>query len=386
MGETVTYSLCQEEESSNKYYEDISFFTNQVIDKVCKSTSIHTKEFRGFIHQNKIECLRSNIEYALELLVLGLLWKVYINKSITLKKIPKSILIKLSKLREKNDIKRTADFCRGILATIFLNKEYKNSIDLTLKNFRKLIDWLSATGEFNQEVKRLKLWVEYLSNKSEKEITDVIQIAINLGEWFEIESDEKLGDYTINVKKFHDKIYDSHKWREDYIYCGRKRVEYHLNMVGAEIMNRCYRKEFLNTKEKRLLIPVCMRLNSNVKCNSIKTKYGYVCKNCTKSCQVNKYTELGQKYDFKVYIIPHESAAFTKEMVDVEDVGIIGVACVLNLISGGWKAKNFGFIPQCIVLDYCGCKNHWHEKGIVTDINVDRLLYTIGIKDTLTYN
>ncbi|WLD29947.1 MULTISPECIES: DUF116 domain-containing protein [unclassified Clostridioides] len=73
-------------------------------------------------------------------------------------------------------------------------------------------------------------------------------------------------------------------------------------------------------------------------------------------------------------------------MVDVEDVGIIGVACVLNLISGGWKVKNFGFVPQCVVLDYCGCKNHWHEKGIVTDINVDRLLYTIGIKDTLTYN
>nr|WP_271642337.1 hypothetical protein [Clostridioides difficile] len=34
----------------------------------------------------------------------------------------------------------------------------------------------------------------------------------------------------------------------------------------------------------------------------------------------------------------------------------------------------------------CGYKNHWYEKGIVKDINVDRLLYTIGIKDTLIYN
>ncbi|WP_227839118.1 hypothetical protein [Clostridioides sp. ZZV15-6388] len=140
MREIVTYSLCEREESSNKYYKDVSLFTNQVIDKVSKSTGIYTEEFRAFIYQNEIECVRSNIEYVLELLVLGLLWKIYINKSITLKKIPKSMLIKLSKLREKNNLKRTADFCRGILATIFLNKEYRNNIDLTLKNFRKLID------------------------------------------------------------------------------------------------------------------------------------------------------------------------------------------------------------------------------------------------------
>lgn len=60
MGEIVTYSLYQEEENSNKYYEDISLFTNQVMDKICKSTGIYTEELREFIHQNKIEYVRSN--------------------------------------------------------------------------------------------------------------------------------------------------------------------------------------------------------------------------------------------------------------------------------------------------------------------------------------
>ena len=60
-------------------------------------------------------------------------------------------------------------------------------------------------------------------------------------------------------------------------------------------------------------------------------------------------------------------------------IGIIGVACVLNLISGGLKAKNF--VPQCVFLDYCGCKDHWHDKGIITDINMSYLLYSLGIEE-----
>ncbi|WP_278244952.1 hypothetical protein [[Clostridium] dakarense] len=54
---------------------------------------------------------------------------------------------------------------------------------------------------------------------------------------------------------------------------------------------------------------------------------------------------------------------------------------MLNLISGGLKAKSLGYIPQCVVLDYCGCKSHWHTDGITTDINIKRLLYTIGVNN-----
>lgn len=379
MGKIITYSLCKYADKSDKYYEDVSIFTDEVIGEICISTDIWVTDFQDFIVKNNIEDLRSNIEYSLELLTLGVLWRTYINKAILLKQIPKTILIKLSKLREKNSIKKSADFFRGIIGTLFLYKEDNKNIDFTLNNLTKLIHWLSATGEFKQEVKRLKRWEDYLSNKSEKEINTIILASVNLGQWFEIKSEETLGDYTKNVDKFHNEAYKKHKWKEDYVYCGRKRVEYHLNMVGAEIMNRAYRKDFLKTKEKRLLLPACMRLNSDDNCKAIKTEEGYLCTNCSKSCKVRQYTELGARYNFKVYIIPHESSAFTKEKPEKGYIGIIGVACVLNLISGGLKAKDLGFIPQCVLLDYCGCKNHWHKNGIATDINIDRLLYTVGV-------
>ena len=164
------------------------------------------------------------------------------------------------------------------------------------------------------------------------------------------------------------------------MFCNRKEVEYHLNMVGAEIMNNAYREEFLKTKEKRLLLPACMRLKDEYNCKAIKTDEGYICANCNKNCHVNKYDELGKTYGFKTYIIPHESSISIKKKFNYGDIGIIGVACILNLISGGLKAKNIGFIPQCVYLDYCGCKLHWDQAGIITDINLNKLLYTIGVE------
>lgn len=380
MKEIITYSLYKNDINSDEYYENISIFTDKVIDEICIHTHTCMKDFKNFIAKNSMDEVMSDIEYYLELLTLGVLWEIYINKAITLNKVPKIILIKLYKLRNFKGIKKGTDYFRGILETLFLNKESNENIDLTLDNLIKLIDWLSATGEFNQEVKRLKIWSNYLSTKSEEEVSNTIQVLTNLAKWFEIKSEEYLSIYTENVNKFHERTYKSYKFREDYIYCGRKRVEYHLNMVGAEMMNRDYREEFLKTKEKRLLLPACIRLNYDYNCKAIKIKDGYLCKNCSKSCKVNQYTKLGEKYNFKVYIIPHESSSFKKEKIETGHIGIIGVACVLNLISGGLKAKNLGFVPQCVLLDYCGCKSHWHKEGIVTDMNTNRLLYTVGVK------
>ena len=190
MREIITYSLCKYDEKSDKYYEEVSIFTDEVIGEICDSTNIWVKDFQDFIVKNHIEDLRSNIEYSLELLILGVLWRNYINKAIILNKIPKIILIKLSKLREKNSIKKTADFFRGILGTLFLDREDNKNIDFTLDSLIKLIHWLSATGEFKQEVERLKIWENYLSNKSEKEIYNIISASGNLAQWFEIKSEE----------------------------------------------------------------------------------------------------------------------------------------------------------------------------------------------------
>ena len=376
MGDIITYSLKPMDKTSDRYYKVVETFTDEVIEKINRVTKVSVKDFQAFILKSEKEVLRSKEEYAFEILVLGVLWKIYTDKALTLKEVPKAFLTKLTTLREKNSVlKKVVDLIKGFSGELWLLKEKNNieNIDKTIGNMEKLLDWLMATGEFKQEVKRLKQWKEYLANKPIEDAPKVISIAVDLADWFERRSKANLGYFTENVDEFLKEDYRKHKWKEDNVYCGRKRIEYHLNMVGAEIMNRAFRDDFLKTEEKRLLLPVCMRLHSTRDCKAVRSKAGYICAGCSEKCKVNHLAKIVRDYGVKVLIIPHESAAFTKEKIEGNRIGIIGVACVLNLISGGWKAKDFGFVPQCVLLDYCGCKNHWNGEGLVTEINLSKL-------------
>lgn len=375
----ITYSLYEKNYNSNLFYNRLSNFTDDIkkdIDYFCGN---YIKDFMNYLDKNHIEVTRTKAEYYLEILMIGVLWKSYINRAINLRIIPKNILIILSYLRKYKSLKKSVDKNRSIMETMFLNKEDDKIIEINKNNFEKLIGYLMATGDFNEEIKRLKSWEKYLKNKREDEVRKIISSAIELEEIFENKSKIELGIYTKKVNDFLHIADEKYKYREDFIVCRKREVEYHLNMVGAEIMNNSYREQFLKSKEKRLLLPSCMRLKDQENCKATKTEEGYVCAHCTTSCNINKYDKLGKEYNFKVYIIPHESNITIKKKFQYGEVGIIGVACILNLISGGLKAKSLGFVPQCVFLDYCGCKSHWDESGIITNFNEDKLLYTLGI-------
>lgn len=379
MGKISTYSLNNGNENSDKYYKDISKFADKIIVEMENHIGVEVAYFKGFIKENNIEALRSDLEYSLELLIIGILWRTYINKAIRLRKIPQSVMIKLTKLRGNHNIKKPVDFTRGVLGTLFLDKEKNIKVKINLENFIKLLDWLEATGEFKHEVKRLRLWEKYFYNKSEKNIREILEKVLVLEENFELESNRYLQEYTKHLEKFHREVYKEYKWKEDYIFCGRKRVEYHMNMVGAEILNRAYREDYLKTQKRLVLLPACMRLNPKI-CKAVKTSMGYACARCSEGCKINKYSKLGERENFKVYIIHHQSEALKKKDIKEGTIGIIGVTCVLNLIEGGLNAKELGFVPQCVLLDYCGCKEHWNKDGFVTDINEKKFLEIEGYK------
>lgn len=384
--DVITYSLRDNEDSSDGYYYDVSIFTDEVLN-IFESWT-HSIVEKYMLNQNKNisgDCF-SKEEYSFELLTLGTLWQIYSGDANGLEEVPRQLLIGLTKLRkEGGTLKPEIDFIRGILATIFLSPDlYDNTfiLDPKLEHMEKLIYWLSAIGEFNQEVKRLSKWQDYLKALPQKEISDILTTAITMASWFQVCSEEALGKYTQNVENYLNELRPDRYWHEDVIFCGRRRVEYHLNMVGAEIMNRAYKKEFGRTGKKVVLIPACMRILSDSKCKADTTQNGFHCTGCTKQCSVNQLTILGVEYGFDVVIVPHESSissARTDKSFINKDIGVVGVACVLNLISGGWMLKEMGIPSQCVLLDYCGCKNHWSIEGFPTQININQLKNVLGI-------
>jgi uncharacterized protein len=139
-------------------------------------------------------------------------------------------------------------------------------------------------------------------------------------------------------------------------------------------MNLTFRSEFEKRPHKAVLIPGCMRYHQDNKCQAIEENLGLKCSMCQNKCPAALITKKGLEKNFEVYLISHESSAFSQSTTeDRNELGIVGVACVSNLISGGWKSDSMGIPAQCVVLNYVGCQNHWHEEGFPTEINHSEL-------------
>ncbi len=375
--DTVTYSLRGNRDDSENYYLQVAVFTDRVLEKAKNLFEADTVLFnRQFFYDNPL----STDEGILELLILGVYWRTYMASATALGRFEGKLLSGVSKLRENNHKARWAvDPLKGFLTAVLLyrNKKTVPAPRYNIENFNRLILWLEASGEFRQEVIRLKKWLEHIKKLSHERASRVIASAVALAKWFEVQSMAALGIYTQNVEKYLKASWPEHHWKEDMVFCGQKRIEYHLNMVGAEIMNRVYREDFLKKKQKILLLPTCMRRPAGDKCHAVLRGKGFNCTGCSPDCPVRNITEFGKNNGLQVRMVPHESSIAstqTDESLFNEESGVIGVSCALNLISGGWMLKEKGVPAQCVLLDYCGCKKHWDKEGIVTNINQEQLL------------
>lgn len=383
---TITYSLIENNGESNAFYRELSAFADEVLAEMKSLTGSIVDGYISFRKNHGTARLCSREEDGFELLVLGTLWKVYSGDSNELEEVPKQLLTGLSKLRSQGcTLKPGVDFIRGILSTMFLSPDLYDHLyvlDVSMKHLDKLLDWLEATGEFWHEVARMREWEKYLMTLPDSSAQDILATSITLAAWFEGRSAEVLGRYTQNVDRYLNELRPERYWREDVIFCGRRRVEYHLNMLGAEIMNRAFRERFLNATQKAVLIPACMRLLPDDECKGRMDESGFHCMGCTAECNVFRLTKMGQEHGFRVEVVSHESSISknrTEHSAFNSDTGIVGVACVLNLISGGWLLDSMGIPAQCVLLDYCGCRNHWSREGIPTGINLEQLKRVLGI-------
>ena len=80
--------------------------------------------------------------------------------------------------------------------------------------------------------------------------------------------------------------------------------------------------------------------------------------------------------------MPHELSVFSNGTIRPDKdvaVGVVGVSCPLTNPTGGWETKALGIPAQGVLLDYCGCRYHWHRQGIPTDLNIGQLLRVLDV-------
>lgn len=367
----VTYNLKIEDSNSDIYYEKISRISTRIKELILKSGNIYLEDFIRYIRENSIEALRTKDEYAIEFIMIGVMLSEYGQYGYILTKGLSGVFNFLNKLREKPQYKESVDKIKGYLnSNILYKKRNKN-----LNDIKRLVYWMNETGDFKEEVYRLKVWVKFLEKNDRGYRENLIKKTLSITQSMNNICDKSLKSYLESLDEFLNCAEERYRNREDLIYCTKGKLQYYFNMVSAEIMNEVYHEKFSKCEEKKIFVPSCMRQTEKI-CMAASGELGYECRQCNNSCNVNCLKRLVKNKDIEIAIIPHETS-INKLKIE-RKIGIIGIACITNLISGGWKALRLGFIPQCVILDYCGCGKHWIlDGGQMTAINSVYLLKLI---------
>jgi uncharacterized protein len=375
----LTYSLRGAGRSSNRYYRDVAILADEMLHLRKSTIDAMLERYMEWIVTEERETLRSELEYSHDILTLGVMWRLYGGRAQHVPLAVASALCGMYRFRRRYPkMKPWIDPLRGTLASRFLSGN-----DATDRGestpcpyaLRKLLLWMDATGEYREEVRRLDHVIDYLSGLDSYEREWYLENAIRYADEFFDRATQRLGEYTAWVEDWRRQSAPTHRNREDYILCDRKREEYHLNMLGAELLNRSFVRQYRETGTRAVLLPACMRGENAAHCKARKEGLDMICTGCTKDCRINEISTQASKQGASVHIIPHSSdfTRWLRTWAEGRDIGVVGVACVLHLITGGLELRDLGIPAQCVLLDQCGCTQHWDPEGRQTDVNEAKL-------------
>ena len=376
----LVYDLRSNEGSSDDFYTDVGRFSDKLLAEIDWRAGDVLDGYTRHVQKFLREAGRSRGEYAIELLTLGFSLRQYGGAA---ESTPGWVVVlarELFWLRRRSTImKPLADLLRAAITRFSLVPGIRHKATArwnALDSLPRLIEWLQAAGEFEQEAVRLNNWKSFLCTLPRAEAERCTETAMELFDWFQREAERALGSYTRGVSDFLAGEYTRRGCREDQVFCGKEPAEYHLSMVAAEIMNRGLRPEFEQTSQRVVLVPGCMRGALARNCQARESGIDITCAACNPVCAVNRITRRMQRLGAKVYLVPHSTgfSRWLERWQSAPEVGVTAVACMLNILPGGYEMRARGIASQCVPLDYPGCRKHWRREVIATGMNEERLV------------
>lgn len=154
--------------------------------------------------------------------------------------------------------------------------------------------------------------------------------------------------------------------------------QYHLYMLEIELVNQLNVQVFRRCDVTLAFLPHCLR-DLAADCRSTRRGVDYVCKGCSKSCTINAVTRLLRRHGVKPYIwrTANLRSLFTKLRKDGKSVGVLGIACIPELVRGMRMCSRAGIPVVGIPLDANRCARWWGEFYPNT-VNVKQLENLLG--------
>ena len=138
--------------------------------------------------------------------------------------------------------------------------------------------------------------------------------------------------------------------------------QYHLAMAEIELVNRIYAQKFRSCSKKYAFLPHCLR-DLGAECRSAQRDIDYVCKGCSESCNVNHASKILRLHEVKPYIwmTADLSALFRKVKKEGNSMGVLGIACVPELVRGMRMCLKHDVPVVGVPLDANRCARWWGE-------------------------
>lgn len=371
MNNAPTYTLRPSGAPPDHYLRNVAGLADEVL---AAGTELHpiVDSYGAWIEETGREPRRTEAEYLLEALTLGVLWRAR-GTDATQRDGASFAFVDALAARRRAGGARVRDGSTSVILSIDAPFE-PGSPSPTLRDLDRLLTWLLASGEYDDEVARLEGWEEFLRadpSSAEATLEELVAFAIAFEAWAEY----ALGVFTAGVERFFRDGLPRRRWREDTIQCARRRVEYHLNMVGAEILNRAWREAFVRCERHVVVMPGCMRSRAGAECAAARTALDLRCTGCTKGCAVLTATRVAERAGAEAVAVVHGSdfSSFLRSpALRGGIVGIVGVACAPGLLGAGWRAYAAGLPAQCVLLESSGCE-HWRDAARPTSLDVREL-------------
>jgi hypothetical protein len=138
--------------------------------------------------------------------------------------------------------------------------------------------------------------------------------------------------------------------------------QYHLYMLEIELQNRFSAESFQRCDTKLAFLPHCLR-DLTAECQSAKREEDYVCKGCSKACNINAVSKMLRRHGVQPYIwmTANLHSLFRRLRKEGKQLGVLGIACIPELISGMRMCAGADIPVVGIPLDANRCARWWGE-------------------------
>lgn len=161
-------------------------------------------------------------------------------------------------------------------------------------------------------------------------------------------------------------------------------AQYHFSMLEIELVNRVNLEAFRKSDVRLAFLPHCLH-DLNADCRSTRRGEDYVCKGCSAECNINAVSKLLRRHGVVPYIWlgANLGSLFRKLRKQGKTVGVLGIACIPELVHGMRTCAKAGVPATGVPLDANRCARWWGEFR-PNGVNIKELERILG-EETLVH-